>query len=452
MNGTLLIVDDNSENLASLTFAFSRSSYRVLTAGGGQEAIAAIRGEQPDVVVTDLKMPDADGMEVLRRALGNEPPPAVILLTAHATVESAVEALREGAFHYLTKPVNLKELRAQVEKAMEMKRLERENVRLHSELDDKFGFEGVVGETPAMHELIKKVRMIASARTTVLIEGESGTGKELIAQAVHYNSPRKRRPFIPVHCAAMSESLIESELFGHEKGAFTGALGLRKGRFELSDGGTLFLDEVGEIPLSIQVKLLRVLETLEFRRVGGAEPVKVDVRLVVATNRDLSKEVAEGRFREDLFYRLNVVRLHLPPLRERLSDIPLLVRLFAERISEENGRKPPRVSPEVLARLSSHDWPGNIRELRNVVENMIVFLEGDTLEAGHLPSQFLDAASAASKTRNSIHLGQTLQEAEECLIRQTLDSHGGNRTKAAAALGISRRTLQRKLKEQPLDE
>jgi transcriptional regulator with PAS, ATPase and Fis domain len=327
---------------------------------------------------------------------------------------------------------------------MAHQRLRRENERLKAQLDERFGFEGVIGETPEMLELMKKVRLVAESRATVLIQGESGTGKELIARAVHRNSPRRNRPFVAVHCAAIAETLLESELFGHEKGAFTGAVSRRRGRFETADGGTLFLDEVGEIPLSMQVKLLRVIETLEFTRVGGTESVRVDVRLVAASNRDLAEQVAQGAVREDLFYRLNVVTLSLPPLRRRLGDLPLLLRFFVEDLAREHERPAPRVAPEALRALSDYDWPGNIRELRNVVENLLVFLEGDTVLPEHLPAQF---AAPGKRRSTALGFGPTLEEAEVFLIRQALEAHEGNRTHAARSLGISRRTLQRKIKD-----
>ncbi len=446
--GSLLFADDNAESLESLAFAFERSPYVVHKAASGRQAIEILDEKPIDVVVTDLRMPGVDGMGVLRHALRMPAPPAVILLTAFGTVESAVEALSEGAFYYLTKPVNLKELRAQIARAMESQRLKRENERLRAELDEKFGFEGVVGSTPEMSELMNKVRLIAGSRATVLIQGESGTGKELIARAIHYNGPRKKGPFVPVHCAAIAETLMESELFGHEKGAFTGAIARKIGQFEHADGGTLFLDEVGEIPFAMQVKLLRVLETLQFARVGGVEPIKVDVRLVAATNRDLAQMASRGEFREDLFYRLNVVSLHLPPLRRRLGDIPLLARRFVEEFAKQSGRPAPRISREALAALSRYHWPGNIRELRNAIENTMVFLEGGVIEPRHLPPQFAGARDAARPA--GLGFGMTLEQAETLLIEQTLENCDGNRTRAAEVLGISRRTLQRKLKE--LDE
>lgn len=444
--GTLLLVDDNAESLASLDMAFARSRYRRLTASNGEQALAILREEPVDVIVTDLRMPDMDGIEVLSRALALEVPPQVILLTAHGSIESAREALQKGAFDYLTKPINLQELRTQVEKAMSVQQLHHENKRLHAELDEKFGFEGIVGQSREMQEIISKVRLLAPSRATVLVLGESGTGKELIARAIHRNGPRRRKPFLAVHCAAVPETLLESELFGHEKGSFTGAVARKHGFLEQADGGTLFLDEIGEIPLSVQVKLLRVLETLEFRRVGGAEPVRVDVRFVAATNRNLAEEVAKGNFREDLYYRLNVVTLPLPPLRHRQADIPLLVRTFVDEIAIENDKKVPKVDPELLNRMIIYPWPGNIRELRNAIESMMLFHEGDTLRAEDLPVHIREAAPMAASAR-TLDAGSTLEEAETFLIRQALEAHSGNRTHAAAALGISRRTLQRKLKE-----
>lgn len=449
--GVLLLVDDNSESLASLDVAFARSSYRRLTASNGQQALAIINDEPVDVVVTDLRMPEMDGMEVLRRVLALEDPPQVILLTAHGSIDSAREALHMGAFDYLTKPVNLKELRSQVEKAMAVKQLHRENRRLHAELDEKFGFEGIIGQSQEMQEIIEKVRLLAPSRASVLILGESGTGKELIARAIHRNGPRRKRPFVAVHCAAVPETLLESELFGHEKGAFTGAIARKTGYFEQAHGGTLFLDEIGEIPLSMQVKLLRVLETLEFRRVGGVDSIRVDVRFVAATNRDLAEEVRKGNFREDLYYRLNVVTLPLPPLRRRLADIPLLVRSFVDELARENQRTPPRVDPEVINRLTAWQWPGNIRELRNVIESMMLFQEDNVLGPGDLPPHLRDLSGPGPESRSGLGAGATLEEAETFLIKQALEAHSGNRTHAAASLGISRRTLQRKLKELDMD-
>jgi len=448
MQPILLLVDDDPANLQSLEFAFARSDYRIITADGGQRAIELLGEEDVDVVVTDLKMDDADGLEVLRAANRKSPPPPVILLTAFGTIPSAVEALQNGAFNYLTKPINLQELRVQVERAMEKRRLEVENLQLRAQLDRKFSFEGIVGDSPQMRELFDRVRRIAPSRATVLILGESGTGKELIARAIHQNSPRARRPFIPLNCASLPETLLESELFGYEKGAFTGAAGRKPGRFELADGGTLFLDEIGDIPLSMQVALLRVLETREFMRVGGSEPVRVDVRLIAATNKNLEQAVAEGAFREDLYYRLKVVSLRIPPLRERTSDIPLLVKSFLAEFAEDYGRPVPRISSEAMERLTSYRWPGNVRELRNTIETVFLLHEGDEIGLGDLPPHIGDfPPEKAGQWVLPISPESCLEDVEKEFIRHIVALCGGNKTKAAKRLGISRRTLQRKLKE-----
>jgi two-component system response regulator HydG len=367
----------------------------------------------------------------------------VIILTAFGTVESAVEALQKGAFTYLTKPVNLNELRAQVAKAMEVQDLKRENIELRKQIDRRYGFEELIGETREMQQMVDRIRAIADTRATVLIEGESGTGKELVARALHKNSGRTNKAFIPIHCAALSESLMESELFGHEKGAFTGAAQQRRGLFELAEGGTVFLDEVGEIPLTTQVKLLRVLEAREFLRVGGAEPVKVDVRVLAATNRVLSEEVEEGRFREDLYYRLNVVRVVIPPLRARAGDIPVLARTFLTQFINEHNKPPVELSKKALSKLMQYHWPGNVRQLRNVIENLVLFSKGGEIEVEDLPADLLSGQSEEV----TVSIGIPLDQVERKLIERTLVFTNGNRTRAAELLGISRRTLLRKLKE-----
>ncbi|MFH0794600.1 MAG: sigma-54 dependent transcriptional regulator [bacterium] len=445
MTHTLLIVDDRDDNLSSMSLAFARSPYQVLTARDGRKALEILQAGAVDVVLTDLKMPDVDGMELLHAAKELSPSPAVLMVTAFGTVDSAVEALKEGAVDYITKPVHIKELRAKVDKAMEAQRLRRENEDLRTQLKDKFQVDGIIGETPVIRGICQQTIQIAPTRANVLIEGESGTGKELLARALHFNSPRAKKSFVALHCAALSESLLESELFGHEKGAFTGAVARRIGRFELADGGTLFLDEVGEIPLSMQVKLLRVLETREFMRVGGQEAITVDVRLVAATNKNLEEEVKAGRFREDLFYRLKVVSFRLPPLRERKPDIPILVRHFVKLIAKENNKPTPEITPEAMQRLVNHPWTGNVRELRNVIESTIVFLNSAAIRLSDLPPTL--EVEAPAEGAISFPQGLSLEQVEMEFIKRTLDAEGGNRTRAAKALGISRRTLQRKLKE-----
>ena len=447
MTQALLLVDDNEEGLASLQMGFARSGYEVLAAHGGDAAIGIIAERELDAIVTDLRMPEKGGMDVLNAALARQPSPPVIIITAFGTVESAVEALQLGAFTYLTKPLNIKELRAQVAKAMEMNALRRENIALRREIDRRYGFEDLIGETREIRDMIERVKAIADTRATVLIEGESGTGKELVARAIHKNSSRARKPFIPIHCAALSESLIESELFGHEKGAFTGAIARRQGLFEMANGGTVFLDEVGEVPLSTQVKLLRVLESREFLRVGGADPVHVDVRVLTATNRVLQEEVEEGRFREDLYYRLNVVRVTIPPLRARAGDIPLLIDSFLEHFTKEHGKPPVRLGKRVLNRLMQFPWPGNVRQLRNVIENLVLFSHGGEVDVEDLSPEILNA----STNEITFQVGTPLDQVERKLIERTLLHADSNRTHAAELLGISRRTLLRKIKELGLE-
>ena len=447
MPNALLLVDDSENNLTSLQAGFVKSPYEVTLAHGGSEAIEILKQQPVDVVVTDLRMPDADGMQVLEAALQRPSPPQVIILTAYGTVESAVDALQRGAFTYLTKPVNLNELRAQVSKAMEVADLRRENVELKKQIDKRYGFEDLLGETGEMHQMIQRLRAIADTRATVLLEGESGTGKELVARAIHKNSSRANQPMIPIHCAALSESLMESELFGHEKGAFTGAAQQRRGLFELADGGTVFLDEVGEIPLTTQVKLLRVLEAREFLRVGGTEPVKVDVRVLAATNRVLAEEVEEGRFREDLYYRLNVVHVTIPPLRARAADIPIMVRAFLDHFSAEHGKPRLEVTKRALQKLMQYHWPGNVRQLRNVVENLVLFSTSQTIDVDDLPDNLMSGQADDFV----VPVGVPLDQVERMVIERTLVACGGNRTRAAEQLGISRRTLLRKIKELSLE-
>jgi len=448
MANVLLLVDDNENNLSSLHAGFIKSAYEVVLAHGGDEATAILKErDDVDVIVTDLRMPEVDGLAVLDLALQKPTPPQVLILTAFGTVESAVDALQKGAFTYLTKPVNLNELRAQVAKAMEVMALRKENRELRKQIEKRYGFEEMLGETREMQQLIEKLKAIADTRATVLVEGESGTGKELVARAIHKNSSRASKPMIPIHCAALSESLMESELFGHEKGAFTGANQQRQGLFELADGGTVFLDEVGEIPLATQVKLLRVLEAREFLRVGGTEPVKVDVRVVAATNRVLADEVEEGRFREDLYYRLNVVHIVIPPLRARAADIPLMCRVFLDHFAQEHGKPKLELSKRALQKLIQYHWPGNVRQLRNVIENLVLFSTSNVIDIDELPEAMMSGQAGDLV----VPLGVPLDQIERLVIERTLVACTGNRTRAAEQLGISRRTLLRKIKELSLE-
>ena len=440
----ILVVDDEKNTREGLVRAL-RGEYAVAEAENGQRALEWLETHAADVVLTDLRMPGLDGMALLSRLLGRDAKPIVILLTAYGSVETAVEAMKRGAYDFLAKPVNLDRLDLLLRRALAERRLGDENERLKAQLDSKYGFENIIGTSPAMQEVFETIRQAAPTRATVLIQGASGTGKELVARALHQCSPRRDGPFIPVHCAALAPTLLESELFGHEKGAFTGAVERRRGRFELADGGTLFLDEIGEIDPALQVKILRVLEERKFERVGGTETIHVDVRLVAATNRDLRARVAEGAFREDLFYRLHVVNLTLPPLRERTGDVVLLAQHYLKTLDAENGKKPPAISPEAMDVLQAYAWPGNVRELRNVIERLVVLGTGDRLTVADLPAAVRDGAAAGLAIPS--RAGRVLRDAERQLIADALRRHRDNRTKAAQDLGISRRTLHRKINE-----
>jgi DNA-binding NtrC family response regulator len=367
------------------------------------------------------------------------------MLTAYGNVETAVEAMKRGAYDFLAKPVNLDRLELLLTRALAERQLGVENQRLRAQLDSKYGFANIIGTSPAMQAVFDTIRHVAPTKATVLIQGESGTGKELVARALHQASPRREGPFVPVHCAALAPTLLESELFGHEKGAFTGAVERRRGRFEMADGGTLFLDEIGEIEPSLQVKILRVLEERAFERVGGSETVTVNVRLVAATNKDLRQLVADGKFREDLFYRLFVVNLTLPPLRERDGDIVLLTQHYLKTLAAENGKSVPTLTAEAMDALTAYSWPGNVRELRNVIERMVVLNSTGKLNLDDVPATVRQGAHDSG--RDATRAGRVLRDAERQLIEDALRQHRGNRTKAAQHLGISRRTLHRKLNE-----
>ncbi|HBA85704.1 MAG TPA: transcriptional regulator [Verrucomicrobia bacterium] len=440
----ILIVDDEKNTRDGLSRAL-RSHYDILLAENGQKALELAGSRTIDVVLSDVRMPGMDGLTLTQRLLARQPQPICILLTAYGTIETAVEAMKRGAYDFLTKPVNLDRLDLLLKRALREHDIETENRELHEQLDSKYGLKNIIGQSAPMQEVFDMIRQVAPSRATVLIQGESGTGKELVAKALHQLSPRVQGPYVPVHCAALSHNLLESELFGHEKGAFTGATERRRGRFEMADGGTLFLDEIGEIDPSIQVKTLRVLEERKFERVGGQETLDVDVRLVAATNRNLKQMVEEGKFREDLFYRLYVVVIHLPPLRERAGDVPLLIQHFIGEYARENARKIEGITPEAVDLLSAYSWPGNVRELRNVLERMVVLAHSERLSVRDIPAAIKDSVQTRPAPKPGKELSIT--EAEKQLIVKALDACGGNRTQAAAQLGISRRTLHRKLNE-----
>jgi two-component system response regulator HydG len=451
----VLIIDDEPFHAETVAEGLNRVGNACAVANSGAAGAKKIEEDEYDVILTDLKMADLDGLAILRKARQEQPETAVVVITGHGDVKTAVEAMRQGAANFLEKPVNLGELRAMVEKAAEHPRLARANRELKRQLDEKFGFEGVIGNSPKMHEVIAKLRSIAPTSATVLIQGETGTGKELVARALHYNSPRRNKPFAAMNCTALNENLLEDELFGHEPGAFTGADRQRKGRFEHANGGTLFLDEVGDMPLSLQAKLLRVLENQEVLRIGSNDPIKVNVRLLSATNRDLEDAVAKGAFRQDLYFRLKVVTVKLPPLRERSEDIPLLADRFREEFTKRHGKAVTAISPQVRKAMDRYDWPGNVRELRNLIESMVVqdsdgvldlddLQEGDTLHRLPLPDQGPPGPANL--------VGRPLEEVERFYVEKTLELTNGNREEAAKRLGIGERTLYRKIKKWGLKE
>ena len=446
---SILIADDERGTREALA-RFLRPNYDVTVAEDGQIGMNLLARNNYDLILSDIRMPGADGLTILDAALKKNPAPPVILFTAYGSIEAAVEAMKRGAFDFVTKPVNLDQLEILISRALESGRIKAENSELKKRLDSKFGVENIIGNSAALQQIIENVRQVAPTRATVSITGESGTGKELIAQAVHQLSGRTGR-FVAVHCAALPETLLESELFGHERGAFTGATEQRKGRFELADGGTIFLDEIGEIPLSTQVKLLRVLETRQFERIGGVETIEVDTRVVTATNRDLAAMVAEGKFREDLFYRLDVVTVHLPPLRERTEDIPPLVNHFLAQFSAENGRTGMTISESAMSALCSYPWPGNIRELKNCVERMVVLTRGSLIDLDNVPINIREKITPGISRTILSSSSCDLERNEKILISRALEECGGNRTKAAEKLGISRRTLHRKLAQYDLE-
>jgi len=463
----VLVADDELNLRRVLSAQLTRDGYDVVTVEDGQGAIDALEAHHVDVIITDLRMPRVDGMTLLKRVVDTHPDVPVIIITAHGTVDTAVEALKLGAFDYVTKPFEQQEFRNVVAKAARTRELsEREVAAGPAEL----GRFRLIGQSAPMNEVYQVIDKVADTPSTVLLTGESGTGKELIARALHENSSRQDKPFIRVNCAAIPRDLIESELFGYEKGAFTGAVTSKPGRFELANGGTLFLDEIGEIPVNMQVKLLRAIQEQEFERVGGIKTIAVDVRLVAATNRDLAEEIKAGRFREDLYYRLNVVQVRLPPLRERKSDIPLLVDHFLRRFSEKLNKRVDGVGEEAMARLLEHPWPGNIRELENVMERCLLFADGDRVRASDLPPEVLGHATPSTPSAPPTPAAQDdpheaapspgLKEAvrevtskvERELIVKALEQTGGNVTHTARLLKISRKSLQTKMKELGLRE
>jgi two-component system NtrC family response regulator len=455
---TILIVDDEKNYPLVLSAVLQDEGFETLTANSGHEALAVLEHSDVDLVLTDMKMPKMDGIELLQRIKTIDAELPVIMMTAYGTVEKAVEAMQKGAYSYILKPFDNEQLILYVNKAIAMYRVVKENRQLRSAVENRYSFGNLIGKSKAMQDIFETIRKVAPATATVLIEGPSGTGKELVAKSIHFNSPRRNQPFVAVNCSALAESLLESELFGHEKGAFTGAVSMKKGRFELADQGTLFLDEIGELSSSLQVKLLRVLQEKVFERVGGIRPVSVNIRLIAATNKSLRDEIAKGRFREDLFYRLNVVHIVLPPLRDRLEDIRPLTAHFIAKYAEERPDEKPvtRLEKEVERLFYEYGWPGNVRELENVIERAMVMCAGDTITVDDLP---LDFRNNLTQNNNlnleglspKATLYETLAHVEKQMILQALQQAGYVQAHAASLLGIGKSGLNQKLKKYGID-
>ena len=447
MAETILVIDDEAAQREALAGHLRKQGYEVLIADNGRSGLDLLQQNLVDLILTDLRMPDMDGMEVLQGARQLNPEVEVVIITAYGTVGGAVEAIQGGACHYLEKPIDLDEFDAVVSRALERHHLVSENRMLKAQLKEGTRFEGIISVDPAMEEALNVVARAAPSRASVLIRGESGTGKELIARAIHSASPRAACPFVAINCAALNENLIESELFGHEKGAFTGADAQRQGRFEQADGGTLFIDEVAEIPAEVQAKLLRVLQERTIERVGGNASIEVDVRLVSATHQQVEDLVQAGRFREDLFYRLNVVTLALPPLRQRRQDIPVLVDFFLERYSAENGKGIDEVSREAMEALMRYDYPGNVRELQNLVERAVVMTRGSAVTRADLPAELQESSVREVELSASATLPEQVEALERQAIEQAMTAASGVQSRAAELLGITERNLRYKLKK-----
>jgi two-component system, NtrC family, response regulator AtoC len=449
---TILIVDDEKHTREGLR-ASLEDSFEVYIAAEIGGAMGVLEREQVDLVLTDLRLAGEDGMVLVEKALAMPHPPIVIMMTAYGSVDAAVEAMKRGAYDFVTKPLNIDRLEILIQRALRSSKVEKEVVELKQQVEKKFGLERLIGDSLPMHDIFDTVRQVAPTRATVLIQGESGTGKELVAQAIHLLSGRPKQKFVAVHCAGLPAQLLESELFGYERGAFTGATERRIGRFEAANGGTILLDEIGEIDAATQVKLLRVLgEDRAFERLGGNTPIKVDVRILAATNKDLAKLVAEGKFREDLFFRLSVVKITTPPLRQRKEDIPPLVNAFLKQFAEENNRPVPEITPEAMEALLRYDWPGNVRQLRNIIEGCVVMTAGPKIGLRNIPVEIREASDGGGALSSTAFIPTkgshyNIKQTEYKLILQALEETGGNVTQAAKKLGISRRTLHRKINE-----
>ncbi len=452
-NANILVIDDVLSVRQSLQEILGAEGYEVETAADGESGLQRVKDQPFDLVLTDLALPGLGGMDILKYLVRHQPECSCIIITGYGTIQNSVAAMRLGAFDYLCKPVDPQELRLVVSRALEHRRLKRENLQLKKQLHKRYGFANIVGNSDAITQVFELIKKVADTDSTVLVLGESGTGKELINRAIHYNSLRREGPLIPVNCAAIPEELLESELFGHERGAFTHAVRTRIGRFEQASGGTIFLDEIADMSPSLQVKILRVLQDRSFERIGGVKTIKVDIRVIAATNQDLEEMVRRGRFREDLYYRLNVIPIRVPPLRERVADIPLLVQHFLHEFSRKKKKPNKRLNPEAMDLLLSYSWPGNIRELENLMERMVILSEGDEIQVTELPERFRSKpAAAAAKPQeipdHGIHLTAAVQEFERDLILKALDKSNWVKSRAAQLLNLNRTTLLEKMKKQ----
>jgi DNA-binding NtrC family response regulator len=451
----ILLIDDSPEILDNLSEYLTSEGYDITTTSDGTSGISMIEKKFYDIILTDMKMPGADGMEVLKFMKEHSPESICIILTGYGTIKNAVEAIKSGAFDYLTKPVKMDEIVITLNRALEYRNLKRENINLRNQLKRKYQFKNIIGESPSIQDVFETVEKVADTDSTILILGESGTGKELIARALHYNSYRREGPFVPVNCAAIPSELLESELFGHEKGAFTNAIRTRIGRFELANGGTLFLDEIGDMNPNLQSKLLRVLQERQFERIGGMKPIKVDIRIISATHQDLKKAVLKKKFREDLYYRLNVIPIEIPPLRQRKSDIPLLAFHFIHNFSKSKRKKVTGITDEAMERLMEYDWPGNVRELENMIERLIILAGSEMIDLPDLPERVLPPSSkeiggTMDIPQEGLSLETALNELEKQLILQALNKSGWVKNKAAQLLHMNRTTLIEKIKRQNL--
>jgi len=451
MADRVLVVDDQASMREFLEIMLSQSGYEVRTAGSGEEAFKMYRDEQPDLVLTDVKMPGMSGLELIREIHALDPAAPVIAITAFACADDAVQAVKEGAFDYISKPFQVEDLRLVIQNALDMTRLRKETAALRRSVGGRHGLGEIIGVSPQMVEVFDLISTVAPSKASVLILGESGTGKELIAKAIHYNSPRHDRPFVTINCSAIPEALLESEMFGHMRGSFTGAVSNKLGLVETAHRGTLFLDEVGEIPLSIQAKLLRFIQESEFRRVGDTDDKKIDVRIIAATNKKLEVEMERGNFREDLYYRLNVIRIRVPPLREREEDIPVLIDHFVKKFARLQNKDIKKVSSLAMQVLGTYTYPGNVRELENIIERCVTLEQSDQLTAQNLPSKLADSCAPPHPAQeldippDGIDLSRTLENTERQLISRALEITGGNRSRAARLLGISFRSLRYRL-------